>query len=760
MKKIIILLSIIGITYSVNAQKSLEKTLTEDDNDWTSFYIRIPNKHDTPVVLSKSLKNGVSLRHSNFKVQSIFNKYKVKEFIQAFPTSKNPYLREIYLVKSNKIDLMNELTEKFPSIYTLSEDLGEGNKVLTLEYINNASSNVSPNDYGLELAQTDLDLINAQKAWSYTTGNPNIKLGIVDTEFNVNHPELAGKITSVGNNFQHHGTSVAMNMAGKTNNNIGLSSIGYNCYIEARTGLGLNNCLILSQMGVKVINGSWLSSCNYSQIEQDVVNEITNNGTILVFAAGNTTHCGGNSNVVYPAAYDNVIAVTSIHHKDFMQPAYNESGNYIGDVLRKKDTHDNSWVYAKKKDGSHNHTYAVDIAAPGYEVPSIGYQSSGYSLVNGTSNASPMVAGTIGLIKSVNSNLTNIEIESILKLTSADIYNIPENANYIDKLGAGRLDAGKAVEMAYKMNQQKNFIEIKDRHFYRDWSFLIKNSPYGIKIKNEKFTNSIKVDFTAKKYIEVENSIFDPTISGTIELSVEEKTPTPLPLFETNFILKNKTNNINFFRNKTFYLKYSIHDNIKKEHFNPTLHKLIPFIKTSFNDKTEEVYAEIKGYCNSTNATYRLNSNFLEAIDRGPTDLNKCIIEESNYFNLLTGEIYMQKPSKRINYEINQEKDGVWLWINDNHKMFFSTKPTLNLNEVDELVFIYPNPSKGVITFNINSNEFNITDVIIFDISGKMILNKKNKSNRVDLSHLPNGVYFLQLTTSNNILLTKKIIKN
>ncbi|CAL2093087.1 S8 family serine peptidase [Tenacibaculum sp. 190524A05c] len=754
MKKILFFLASLFLLNHIVAQNSLDQGL----NNPTSFYLRIPNRANIPVILSKSKEKGVSLRHINSKVQSIFNKYKVNEFIQAFPTAKTPYLREIYLVKANEIDLMNELRTKFPGIYTFSENIGEGPQALSLEYNYNFSPFILPNDYGLELSQTDMDLINAQKAWSFTTGDPNTKLGIVDTEFNISHPELSGKINSIGNNGGYHGTSVAMNMAGKTNNGIGLSSIGYNCHIEARTGLTINNCLVLSQMGVKIINGSWLSSCNYSQIEQDVINEITSNGTILVFAAGNTTNCGGNSNVVYPAAYDNVIAVTSIHHKDFMQPAFNEAGNYIGDVLRRKDTHDNSWVYQQRKDGSHNHTYVVDIAAPGYEVPSIGFQSSGYSLVNGTSNAAPMVAGTIGLMKSVNNRITTTEIESILKLTSANIYQIPENANYIDKLGAGRLDAGKAVEMAYKMNQSKSFIEINNRHFYRNWKFEIKNAPYGIKVNNEKFTDSIKVNLTAKKYIEIENSTIEPNSIGGIELSVEE-TPILIPI-ENNLVLKNKTNNSHFFLNKTLFLDYSVINGIKTEHSNSELHSFTPSIRISLNKKTNEIYADLIGYCNTSSSVYKLHSNHLEALNRGITSLNKCSIQENNYFNSLTGDVYIQKPSKKINYQINQEGNGIWIWSNDNYRMFFSTTPRYNSNNLNRIISVFPNPTNELINISVNSDEFQVSDITIFDISGKMILKKRNNSNVINVSNLSPGIYFLELKTSNDILFTKKIVKN
>lgn len=760
MKKIILIQFLIFTTI-LNSQRILPIDNTKEKTKIFSFYVRIPNTNNLPTILSKS-SEGVFIRHNNTKSQSIFNKYKVYDFIQAFPTAKTQSLKETYLVKVNDIRLMSELRNILPNIYTFSEQINDEPVLLSSEY--NNSTFYIPNDYGLELAQTDLDLINAQQAWDYTTGNPNIKLGVVDTGFDVSHPELLGTITATGVNSSHeHGTSAAFNMAANTNNAIGLASIGNNCYIEARTGLSLNNCLLLSQDGIKVINGSWLNSCSFLQAHQNIINEIHDNGTVLVFAAGNTTNCGGNSNVVYPAAYNHVIAVTSIHHKNFMQPAYDDFGNYTGDVLRKIDTHDNSNVNGQKKDGSHNHTYVVDIAAPGYEVPSISrWYASGYGPVNGTSNAAPVVTGTIGLMKSVNSNLTVKEIESILKLTSANIYDIPENINYIDKLGAGRLDAGKAVEMAYKMAQPNDFIDIEDRDFYRDWAFEIKNAPYGIKISNEKFRDSIKVDFTAKNFIEIENSIIEPNSLGYSILSIDPNIP--IPSMNRGFVKVkkyNNTNNISFFEGKTFQLEYFLKNGLREDlKFYEGESPLPPNIDFITSEISNQLNANFGGYCNVTGAIYKVEDGFLEVLERGGTTLRQCAgDEEMDVFNPITGNIYMQQPAKKVYYQIKDDENGLWLWSDENHKLFFSEKVlSIEENELEKAVNIFPSPAKDKIYIELKSTLIKITDISILDFQGRIILKKTSDFNNFNISKLARGIYFINVKTENNSSILKKII--
>ncbi|MBK9354223.1 MAG: S8 family serine peptidase [Bacteroidetes bacterium] len=82
-----------------------------------------------------------------------------------------------------------------------------------------------------------------------------------------------------------------------------------------------------------------------------------------------------------------------------------------------------------------------------------------YKEENGTSFASPMVAGVAGLMLSVNPCLKPHEIESILKSTASNIYSIPENVQYAGQLGAGRVDAFEAVKRLIK--KRLYFLRIK-----------------------------------------------------------------------------------------------------------------------------------------------------------------------------------------------------------------------------------------------------------------------------------------------------------
>ncbi len=83
-----------------------------------------------------------------------------------------------------------------------------------------------------------------------------------------------------------------------------------------------------------------------------------------------------------------------------------------------------------------------DVAAPGVEIKSLDYSNpSGYTLMSGTSMATPHVAGVMALLLSRNPELTPAEVDEILELTAVDLGAGGKDNDY----GAGRVDAYEAV---------------------------------------------------------------------------------------------------------------------------------------------------------------------------------------------------------------------------------------------------------------------------------------------------------------------------
>ena len=345
---------------------------------------------------------------------SSLNIYDVKK---ALPSSRNPSLLKVYELKCDC-----EIEDLYT---TLTNDVSVVSKV---EFGPNYQTLATPNDYGLNSAHYSLDLIEAQNAWNITTGDTNIIIAVSDQAFEVSHEEIESQyIYYDESNTQStgHGTAVAILAGGATDNGNFSSSIGYKSKL-ALYRMNPNEILTASYAGADVINVSWAAGCSYNSYFQDLINEAYENGSFIVAAAGNGGTCGGPENLVYPAAYDNVFSVTSVG------PSFNHQ-RVIGDA-----------------NSTHQHNETIDLSAPGYNVlisPTQGWEIVG----SGTSYASPIVAGTVALIKAANSCLTNDEIAHILKVSATNIDAV--NPDYVGMIGAGCLNAGAALEMALGYNQ-------------------------------------------------------------------------------------------------------------------------------------------------------------------------------------------------------------------------------------------------------------------------------------------------------------------
>ncbi len=301
--------------------------------------------------------------------------------------------------------------------------------------------------------QNYLAVIQAYEAWDITTGSEDIVIGIVDTGMATDHEDLVNNyfhnpnevdngIDDDGNGYiddilgydfadndndphaetditstLNHGTHVGGVAGATTNNGLGIAGIGYNTKIvplKGFTTIGLNSfglwegVLYAAENGYDVANLSWGNTAGFNQFFQDVIDYcVLEKDMVVIAAAGNT-----NADLdFYPASYEHVISVGASTNSDTKW-----SSGTFGDHL--------------------------DIMAPGVGILST-QKDDTYSSDNGSSHASPMVAGAAALVKSVFSEFNARQIMEQLRATTDDIYD--QNPSYPYQLGKGRLNVHQAV---------------------------------------------------------------------------------------------------------------------------------------------------------------------------------------------------------------------------------------------------------------------------------------------------------------------------
>jgi len=72
----------------------------------------------------------------------------------------------------------------------------------------------------------------------------------------------------------------------------------------------------------------------------------------------------------------------------------------------------------------------------------------------------------------------------------------------------------------------------------------------------------------------------------------------------------------------------------------------------------------------------------------------------------------------------------------------------LNNNTLNQFS-VYPNPVSNVLYLS-NAEELVIENVSVYDVSGKVVLSQNSTANQIDVSQLPQGMYFLKTTTGSS----------
>ena len=543
-----------------------------------TYYLEIANRDYIPEVENKSdrtlkLKIKDNLRDAN-KINALLSQCTIYDMADIFSESTSPNLRNKIVITLSKDDDIEDLIKRFPQYFPsyIKEIVYESLTPPPTYYPNDFENsgllvNIAVSSYD-DYEQNELKMIRAPEAWHITKGNPDVIIGIADEGFDVGdgqsdpgHEDLAdefiGGILNYNNQYGTHGNKVAGFASAKTDNGLGTSAIGFNTKMIGARGGSLSNLLQLAQFDPKpkVVNLSFGWDGSFNQYEQNIINDIQALDVTIVIAGGNGQDSGsGNPNTYYwPASYKNVIAVSSVGNK-------NEIGSTTLAYDNWKDVHDVIDVNHNNQLKSHQHNDSIDIVVPEY-FPGVrlwkdpdhndpwidNYRRTG---IGGTSFSAPIVAGTIGLMHSVNYCIKPKEVETILKLTAVKIDNLPQNIQYYGKLGAGRLDAYEAVKMAKDMADPFGTVEVKNRILYRPWFYKLETAPYEIKMTNNDVTGGSKLKFKARNNIEILSGDYYPSTGGYIDLSVNSTLaldcPPPQPSSGRNNVeSKTETNYIN-----------------------------------------------------------------------------------------------------------------------------------------------------------------------------------------------------------------------
>lgn len=291
---------------------------------------------------------------------------------------------------------------------------------------------IEPNDSGYS-SQWHHQTINSPQAWDVTTGSHNVLVGVCDSGFDEDHPDLAANLrldlafnAQDGSNyiadFSGHGTGTAGTLGAVGNNNLGYAGVNWDVdIIPVRIAISdTNSSAYISTMatcieyaadqGARVVNLSY-GGIQYSTIDSAAQYLRSKNG-LLFMSAGND----GREFPDYPD-YTSFIGVGATESSN-NRASFSSWGDY------------------------------VDLTAPGVGIRTT-YKDGGYVSYSGTSFSSPMTAGVAALMVAANPNITPDEIEQGLFSTATDIGAAGDDVVF----GHGLINAQAAVNYAQNLGQ-------------------------------------------------------------------------------------------------------------------------------------------------------------------------------------------------------------------------------------------------------------------------------------------------------------------
>lgn len=301
-----------------------------------------------------------------------------------------------------------------------------------------------------------LEAVDARQAWDYSDYFSRINIGLVDAGFDINHPELSGRISFPSNRLANrnsanvHGCHVAGIIGANRNNGIGISGICNNSELicvdwypdllqfwntELAIFFGFAECV---KAGAKVVNlslgtsnskkndnGSFIDDVFGPACVSLMMSSLLSKGYdfVAVQSAGNGDYYGDpidakhnghfssvNENNIFTGLYDvskadilnRIIVVASadnLGNGEYMQSPYSNTGRRI------------------------------EIAAPGDDIYSCSVDGK-YTYLSGTSMAAPVVTGIASLVWSVNPSFTGAQVKDIVCSSTDSIVKINDRADY------------------------------------------------------------------------------------------------------------------------------------------------------------------------------------------------------------------------------------------------------------------------------------------------------------------------------------------
>lgn len=410
--------------------------------------------------LDKEKEKGNVEEYTNFYIVNMIYAKCNKEALMEL--SKERYIKSITIDKKIEIDSeMGTITEGGEKDNEIEAKTENGEKLNEKETITEETEKYNEIQEAQGSIEWGVKKIGADSVWSnYNVKGQGVVVGIIDSGFDWTHEAIKTKwrgynpanpsVPNVNGNWFDaidgnqspvedsklpHGTHVIGTIVGEnpTNNNImGVAPEAQYIVARALTADGARNSWLLAAaewmlapggdpaMAPDIINNSWGGAPGLDEWYRSAVQAWRAAGILPIFAAGNERgRPAPEASISAPANYPESFAVGAI-----------DENNIRG-------------IFSRRGPGPYANEIKPDIVGPGVAVKSA--IPGGYDVWDGTSMATPHIAGVAALMLSYDPSLTPDQIEEILIQTATPLVDSTYGSSPNYGYGYGLVNALDAV---------------------------------------------------------------------------------------------------------------------------------------------------------------------------------------------------------------------------------------------------------------------------------------------------------------------------
>lgn len=425
-------------------------------------------------------EDGENVNHDTFELTRLYRELKGK-YGQMKTASLTDEEREEYLyyreIKSDYEDKIRELSQQYQNIQGIEQSKAQAEKILNKHFSDSSYSykdlqNLQPTSQDLNFAknvmlyvlENDIDstLITDQKKQIYEFAkygyNPDFNpRGIVSDDYEDKSERYYGN-NDVAGPDPSHGTHVAGIIGAERNNGVGINGVANNVEIMAIRAVPngderdkdvANAIRYAVDNGAHIINMSFGKSYSpYKEVVDKAVAHANKNNVLMVHGAGNSAQ-NTDTTANYPT--------------DKYSSAISDSAATLWLSVGATSWKPNQEFVANFSNyGDHT----VDLFAPGVDIYST-MPDNEYDFQEGTSMASPVVAGTAALIMGYYPELTAKQVRQIILENTSRYPNqqviVPSEGNPQEtkevafselSVSDGVVNIYKALQAAEKMSKK------------------------------------------------------------------------------------------------------------------------------------------------------------------------------------------------------------------------------------------------------------------------------------------------------------------